>query len=76
MLILTRKTGESIMIGDAIEVQIVEMKGDQVKIGISAPKDVKLYRKEVFTAILEENAAAAKSSSAALPSLDAMLKKK
>ncbi|MCL1818211.1 MAG: carbon storage regulator, partial [Spirochaetaceae bacterium] len=38
MLILTRKTGESIMIGDTIEIQVMELKGDQVKIGINAPK--------------------------------------
>ena len=76
MLILTRKTGESIMIGDTIEIQVVELKGDQVKIGINAPRNVKLYRKEVYEAIHEENAAAAASSAAALPSLNDMLKKK
>ena len=76
MLILTRKSGESIMIGDTIEVQVVELKGDQVKLGISAPANVKLYRKEVYDAIQKENTEAAKSSIAALPSLDQMLKKK
>jgi carbon storage regulator len=75
MLILTRKTGESIMIGDAIEIQVVELKGDQVKIGINAPKNVKVYRKEVYDAIQKENAAAAQAPPA-LPSLEAMLKKK
>ena len=74
MLILTRKTGESIMIGDTIEIQVVELKGDQVKIGINAPKNIKLYRKEVYEAIHNENLAAAQSV-AQLPSLDDMLKK-
>ena len=75
MLILTRKTGESIMIGDTVEVQVLELKGDQVKIGISAPANVKLYRKEVYAAIQKENTMAA-ASSAELPILDQMLKKK
>ena len=75
MLILTRKTGECIMIGDTIEIQVVELKGDQVKIGINAPKNIKLYRKEVYEAIHDENVAAAHSTSQ-LPSLDDMLKKK
>ncbi|MDR1315386.1 MAG: carbon storage regulator CsrA [Spirochaetales bacterium] len=75
MLILTRKSGESIMIGDTIEVQVVDLKGDQVKIGIKAPPTIKLYRKEVYDAIQKENAAAAQSKPE-LPSLDAMLKQK
>ena len=75
MLILTRKTGESIMIGDTIEIQVMELKGDQVKIGINAPKNIKLYRKEVYEAIHNENLAAAQSAPQ-LPSLDDMLKKK
>ncbi|MDR1626603.1 MAG: carbon storage regulator CsrA [Spirochaetia bacterium] len=73
MLILTRKPGESIMIGDTIEIQVVELKGDQAKIGIGAPKNVKVYRKEVYDAIQAENAAAARTRPE-LPSLDAMLK--
>ena len=61
MLILSRKIEESIVIGDNIEVSIVDIKGDQVKLGIKAPKDVKVYRREVFTAIQNENKAAAKT---------------
>ena len=75
MLILTRKTGESIMIGDNIEIQIVDIKGDQVKIGIAAPDNIKLFRKEVYDAIQKENAAAARSKPD-LPSWDAIIKKK
>ena len=62
MLILSRKINESIIIGDNIEVMVVEVKGDQVKLGISAPREVSLYRGEIFQAIQEENKNAAKSS--------------
>jgi carbon storage regulator len=58
MLILSRKINESIILGDNIVVSVVDIKGDQVKIGISAPKEVKVYRKEVFEAIQNENKAA------------------
>ncbi|MCR5143883.1 MAG: carbon storage regulator CsrA [Lachnospiraceae bacterium] len=54
MLALTRKKGESLMIDNNIEVTILEIRGDQVKIGISAPKDVPVYRKEVYLQIQEE----------------------
>ena len=62
MLILSRKINESIVIGDRIEVSVVEMRGDQVKLGIVAPRDVHVHRKEVFDAIQSENRAAATSS--------------
>ncbi|MEC1178888.1 carbon storage regulator CsrA [Metasolibacillus meyeri] len=55
MLVLSRKTGESIMIGDQIEVKVLAVEGDQVKLGIVAPKSVKVYRSEVFEAIQEQN---------------------
>ena len=58
MLALTRKKGESIVINNNIEISILEMRGDQVKIGISAPKEVPIYRKEVYLQIQEENKAA------------------
>ena len=51
MLALTRKKGESIMINNNIEISILEIRGDQIKIGISAPKDVPVYRKEVYNQI-------------------------
>ena len=51
---LTRKKGESIMKNNAIEISILEIRGDQIKIGISAPKDVPVYRKEVYNQIKEE----------------------
>lgn len=55
MLVLTRKKGEIIKIGDDIEITIVAAKGEQVKIGISAPKNVEIYRKEVYEEIIAEN---------------------
>lgn len=55
MLALARKTGQSIVIGNDIEVTLLEIKGDQVKLGISAPKSVSIYRKEIYAQIQEEN---------------------
>ncbi|MBQ9277221.1 MAG: carbon storage regulator CsrA [Lachnospiraceae bacterium] len=55
MLALSRKQGESIMIGNDIEISILEIKGEQIKIGISAPKSVPVYRKEIYTQIQEAN---------------------
>ena len=75
MLILSRKINESIIIGDNIELSIVDVKGDQVKIGIEAPKNIKVFRKEVYQAIQEENRAAARSAVDVIPSLDDILKK-
>ena len=61
MLILSRKINEKIMIGDDISISIIEIRGDQVRIGVDAPKNVKVYRQEVFDAIKAENKAAAQS---------------
>jgi len=55
MLILNRKLNDSIQIGDDIEVKIVAVEGDQVKIGIEAPKSVEVFRKEIYLKIQEEN---------------------
>ena len=59
MLALSRKKGEALIINNNIEVTILEIKGDQVKIGISAPKEVPVYRKEVYVQIQEANKVAA-----------------
>lgn len=61
MLILTRKKNESIIINDNIEITIVDSDDGKVKIGIDAPLSVKIFRKEVYDAIIEENKAAATS---------------
>lgn len=55
MLALSRKLNESVIIGGNIEFTILEIKGDQVKIGITAPKSLQIYRKEIYDQIQEEN---------------------
>ena len=55
MLVLTRKIGDGIIIGDDIVIKIIEMKGGGVRIGIEAPQDKKIYRQEVYDRITEEN---------------------
>ena len=62
MLILSRKVNEKVMIGDDITISIIEVRGDQVRIGVDAPKSVKVFRQEVFDAIKAENRAAAEST--------------
>ena len=59
MLALSRKKGEAIVINNNIEISVLEVKGDQVKIGISAPKEVPIYRKEVYVQIQAANESAA-----------------
>lgn len=70
MLALSRKINESIIIGNDIEITVLEVKGDQVKIGISAPKSVPIYRKELYLQIKESNKEAAETSAS-----DEVLKK-
>ena len=62
MLVLSRRTNQSIIIGDNIEVMIVEIQGDQVKVGIKAPKEITVHRKEIFEQIQRANIEAAKGS--------------
>jgi len=69
MLILSRRLNEKIVIGDDIIVSVVEVRGDQVKLGIDAPRNVKVFRQEVFDAIQEENKKAA-ASGMQLPPMD------
>ena len=69
MLTLTRKPGESIMIGDDIEIVIKEMKGKQVRIGIRAPRDQFVCRKELYEQIQKENRAAAENTTVDLDAL-------
>ncbi|MGN7469330.1 carbon storage regulator CsrA [Brevibacillus sp. SAFN-007a] len=61
MLVLARKKNESIMIGDSIEIKVISVDGDQVRIGIEAPRHMDVYRKEIFDAIQEENRMATQS---------------
>lgn len=55
MLALTRKKGESLVVNNNVEITILEIRGDQVKIGVNAPKEVPIYRKEVYLQIQQEN---------------------
>ncbi len=75
MLILARKINESINIGDKIEVSIIDIRGDQVKLGIKAPREVKVFRREVYEAIQNENLIASRASTD-LPALDSLIDKK
>ena len=59
MLVLSRQRDETIMIGDDIEVTVVDIRGDKVRLGINAPKAISVHRKEVYDAIKKENKAAA-----------------
>ncbi|MFT9487245.1 carbon storage regulator CsrA [Tepidibacillus infernus] len=62
MLVLTRKKGESIMLGHDIEITVVAIEGEQIKLGINAPKHIDIHRKEIYIAIQEENKLAAKQN--------------
>ena len=62
MLALSRKKGEALMINNDIEITVLDIKGEQVKIGISAPKEVPVYRKEVYLQIQEANKEAANNT--------------
>jgi carbon storage regulator len=76
LLILTRKVGESVAIGDDIQVSVVEIKGTQVKLGIRAPRDVTVHREEIYLKIQEENKRAAQVSTEALGTVEDLLLKK
>ena len=58
MLVLTRKTNQSIMIGDAVEVSVLAVSRDKIRLGITAPRDVPVFRKEVYLSIQEEQVSA------------------
>ncbi len=73
MLVLTRKENESIMIGDDVEVKVLDLKENQVKLGIVAPRAVAVHRREVYLAIRAENAQAA--AAAQLDSVSRLLPK-
>lgn len=59
MLVLTRKIQQSIVIGDDVEIVVLEVRGEQVRLGIRAPKNVSVHRKEIYEQIQEENRGAA-----------------
>ena len=59
MLIITRRPGEKVMVGDDVVVEVIEISGSNVRIGITAPRSVPVFREEIWTAVKAENAAAA-----------------
>jgi len=63
MLVLSRKKNESVVIGDAIVVTVVEIRGDKVRLGIQAPREISIHRQEVFSAIASEGSAESSNSS-------------
>lgn len=62
MLVLSRKKGQSIMIGHDIEISVIDVQGEQIRLGINAPRDVTIHRKEVFEEIIQENKQAASTT--------------
>ncbi|MEM1208942.1 MAG: carbon storage regulator CsrA [Planctomycetota bacterium] len=62
MLVLSRQRDETIMIGDDVEITVVDIRGDKVRIGINAPRSVRVHRKEVYEAIQRENAEASQAA--------------
>ena len=73
MLVLTRKTGEGIIIGDNIKITVIELKGGAVRIGIDAPREMKVHRQEVFDRIKQENKEATEWDFADLNELSSIL---
>jgi carbon storage regulator len=69
MLVLSRKPGEALRVGEEVEITVVEVKGDMVRLGIQAPRDVQVWRKELWEAIVAENIKAAQEAAAAVPTM-------
>ena len=61
MLIITRRPGEKVMLGDDVVIEVIEVSGSSVRIGIDAPKSIPVYREELWRAVKDENEAAAKA---------------
>ena len=67
MLIITRRAGEKVMVGDDVVVHVMEIVGNSVRVGIQAPRSIPVYREEIWNAVRDENRAAADSAPADLP---------
>ena len=75
MLVLTRKVDESIMIGDAVEVKVLGIDGSSIKLGIQAPREVPVHRKEIYEEIRRENLTATQGSPSSLSGLKELMKR-
>jgi carbon storage regulator len=75
MLVLTRRAGESVMIGDDVVITVLEARGDVIRLGIQAPRDVQVHREEVYRELQEANRAAASPSEDAVHALAKMFEK-
>jgi len=75
MLVLTRKSNQSIMIGDDIEVSVLSIMGEKVRIGIQAPRDVPVFRREVYLEIQQERQAVASGANDSRPEVDRELRR-
>jgi len=75
MLVLTRRAGESVMIGDDVVITVLEARGDVIRLGIQAPRDVQVHREEVYRELQRANREAASPSDVAVHALTRMLRK-
>ena len=76
MLVLTRKIGESIKINEDVKITVIDIKGKNIRLGIEAPKETKIYREEVFLRIKQENRSAATSEGIDLEKISQLVKDK
>jgi len=76
MLILSRKKNESIIIGDDIEIMVTDVSGENIKLGINAPRHISVHRKEIYEAIKAENVSAARTDTSHLSTLSELLRKR
>jgi carbon storage regulator len=76
MLVLTRKIGESIKINEDVKITVIDVKGKNIRLGIEAPRETKIYREEVFLRIKEENESAASSQQFDLGKVSQLMKDK
>ncbi len=75
MLVLTRRKGESVILGDEVEITVLEVSRHQVKLGVQAPRSVPVYRKEIYEKVRDANRAAASSSDSQVLGLDELFGK-